>query len=79
MRGAVTLGDLRGRLAVLSVECEKCGRTGRYRLAGLIEAHGKDTSLPDLASFLAKRCEQPSSSPSLGHCPIRFPDLANLR
>jgi len=79
MRGAVTLGDLRGRLAMLSVECEKCGRAGRYRLAGLIAAHGEDTSLPDLASSLAKSCEQPSSSGSLSYCPIRFPDLADLR
>ena len=79
MRGAVTLGDLRGRLAMLSVECAKCGRAGRYRLAGLIANHGEDTGLPDFASFLAKSCEQPSSAGSLSYCPIRFPDLANLR
>ena len=79
MRGAVTLGDLRGRLAMLSVECKKCGRADRYRLTGLIATYGKCTGLPDLASALTKSCDQPLSLGSLRYCPIRFPDLANLR
>ena len=79
MRGALTLGELRGRLAVLSVECEKCGRAGRYSVAGLIATHGKDTTLPDLAASMAESCEQPSTSASLNHCPVKFPDLVNLQ
>ena len=52
MRGAVTLGVLRSRLAELSVVCEKCGRSGRYGLAGLIATHGENTGLPDLAAII---------------------------
>jgi hypothetical protein len=31
--GSLTPADLIGKLEVLRVECEKCGRSGRYRVA----------------------------------------------
>jgi hypothetical protein len=31
--GAIIFGDLIGKLDMLRVECPKCGRSGRYRLA----------------------------------------------
>jgi hypothetical protein len=45
--GAITLGDLAGRLQVLRVACRKCERAGRYSVAGLIERYGADMGLPD--------------------------------
>jgi hypothetical protein len=35
--GAVTPGDIAGRVTVLEIECADCGRYGRYQLARLIE------------------------------------------
>ena len=35
--GAVTFGDLDGKLAVLEIVCEKCERLGHYNVAKLIE------------------------------------------
>ena len=35
--GAIIFSDLIGKLDVLRVACEKCGRDGSYRLNGLID------------------------------------------
>jgi hypothetical protein len=35
-----TFGDLAGKLDVLAVACDKCGRSGRYRVATLAETIG---------------------------------------
>jgi hypothetical protein len=42
--GAIIFRDLVGKLDVLNVECEKCGRHGRYRLDRLIERYGIDAN-----------------------------------
>jgi hypothetical protein len=34
--GAITFGDLIGKLDVLHVACDKCGRKGRYAVASLV-------------------------------------------
>ena len=47
--GAVTLGDLVGRLDRLEVRCRRCERHGRLGLARLIADYGEGTGLPDLA------------------------------
>ena len=47
---AHTLSDF--RTPTLSIECEPCGRFGRYAIARLMEQHG-DARLPDLLSVLA--------------------------
>jgi hypothetical protein len=39
--GAIILGDLIGKLDMLPIECSKCGRSGRYRLADLITRYGQ--------------------------------------
>jgi hypothetical protein len=51
--GAVTLGELAGRLPMLEVACSRCERRGRLNVAGLIERHGADARLPDLLETLA--------------------------
>ena len=39
--GAIILSDLIGKLDVLRVACEKCGRDGSYQLNGPIETRGR--------------------------------------
>jgi hypothetical protein len=45
--GAVIVRDLIGKLEVLRVECDKCGRCGMYHLDRLIERYGIDAKLFD--------------------------------
>jgi hypothetical protein len=54
--GAVTLGEIAGRLPMLEVACSCCERRGRLNVAKLIERHGPDTRLPDLRVILAGDC-----------------------
>ena len=41
----------------IEIDCQKCGRHGRYRKATLIEKYGSDIVLPDLLALLASDCE----------------------
>jgi hypothetical protein len=45
--GAITFRDIAGKLAVLKIECDKCGRRGRYHVYRLIERYGLDAKLFD--------------------------------
>ena len=49
--GSLTLSDIRE--LTLAVGCERCGRHGRYNVAGLVAAHGADAKLTDLLATLA--------------------------
>jgi hypothetical protein len=40
--GAIIFRELVGKLTVLRIECEKCGRSGQYRLDCLIMRYGID-------------------------------------
>jgi hypothetical protein len=45
--GATIFSDLIGKLDVVRVSCERCGRNGRYRLQRLIAERGGDASVVD--------------------------------
>lgn len=68
--GSLTFADYPGD--VVRIECERCGRAGRYRLDGLVTRFGADIALPDLLLALAA-CERRAdfSRP----CGARFMDL----
>jgi hypothetical protein len=71
--GAVTLGDLVGHIDRLEVRCQRCDRYGRVRLARLIEEHGADTGLSDLALRLAKGCSKANTFNLAERCLFPFP------
>ena len=48
---SVLLSDLTGD--VVWLVCDKCGRKGRYRVAGLIEKYGADKKLTYLCTEIA--------------------------
>lgn len=73
--GALTLGDLRGRLDYLDVACSRCDRRGRYRVDRLIADHGAGKGLPDLAAELASDCPR-RENVLRERCQVRFPGLA---
>ena len=54
--GAIIFSDLIGKLDVLRVTCEKCGRDGCYGLNRLIEKRGRDAKLIDWLDELTAEC-----------------------
>ena len=71
----------------IEIDCQKCGRNGRYRKAALIKKYGSDTVLPDLLALLAGDCEERTSLgnrgcgaiyPALGRVEKRNPDFSYL-
>jgi hypothetical protein len=55
--GSHSLGEFPSK--VVRIDCERCGRTGSYRLDGLVARFGVDAALPDVLTALAS-CEQTS-------------------
>jgi hypothetical protein len=54
--GAIIFRDLIGKLAVLGIECGKCGRSGQHRLDRLIMRYGIDGKLFDSSGEITADC-----------------------
>jgi hypothetical protein len=54
--GSLTPRDLVEKLDMLRVECEKCGRSGRYRVLKLAEQIGWDGKLTDWLYNITADC-----------------------
>ena len=65
---AHTLSDF--LVPTLSIECEPCGRRGRYNVAKLMEQYG-DAKLPDLRHVLAN-CPKAKSQSIHDRCKVRY-------
>ncbi len=61
----------------IEIDCQKCGRKGRYRKATLIEKYGSDTVLPDLLAMLASDCEFRNKLGNQG-CGALYPALGRV-
>jgi hypothetical protein len=76
--GAITFSDLIGKLDVLVVECEKCGRRGRYAVRRLIETQGHDGKVIDWKDGITGDCPRKVSGNYSDQCAARCPDLAKV-
>jgi hypothetical protein len=65
---AHTLSDF--LVPTLSIECELCGRRGRYNVARLMEKYG-DAKLPELRHVLAD-CPKARSQSIHDRCRVRY-------
>jgi hypothetical protein len=65
---AHTLSDF--RVPTLSIECEPCGRRGRYNVAKLMEKYG-DAMLPELRHVLAN-CPKAHAHSINDRCKVRY-------
>jgi hypothetical protein len=54
--GAIIFADLIGKLDLLRVACDKCGRDGCYGLARLIAKRGRDATVIDWLDELTAEC-----------------------
>ena len=64
------------RVPTLSIECEACGRRGRYSVARLIEQYG-DAKLPELRHILAN-CPKARSQSVHDRCRVRYGEDSRL-
>jgi hypothetical protein len=72
--GAIIFGDLIGKLDVLHVVCDKCGRKGRYAVARLIEQRGRDAKVVDLRAEITTDCpKKQAGNMSAAGCPDLTP------
>lgn len=76
--GAVALGQVAERTAMLEVACSRCGRRGRYGTARLVERHGAGMPMPELRRVLAGDCPRWASRNIYEMCDVHFPELPGL-
>jgi hypothetical protein len=76
--GAIIFGDLIGKLDVLRVECAKCGRNGRYRLADLITRYGRDEKLFAFTADVTANCARRQARSDSVPCGALCPDLPKV-
>jgi hypothetical protein len=76
--GSLTPADLIGKLDVLRVECDKCGRAGQYRVDRLIERLGHEAKLTDWLSDIAADCPRKLKPGYSDPCGARCPDLPKV-
>ena len=76
--GAITFGDLVGKLNVVRVTCDRCKRTGSYQLQNLISERGTDDKVIDWLDRLTEHCPIKKAHNWNDQCAARCPDLAKM-
>jgi hypothetical protein len=76
--GAITFGDLVGRLEELRVACDKCSRAGRYRLDRLIAEHGPDVKIRDWLVEISRDCPKRQAASASDRCDAHCADLLRV-
>ncbi|HVA12651.1 MAG TPA: hypothetical protein VNF99_05345 [Stellaceae bacterium] len=75
-----TLGEIAAKLRMLRVECDRCGRTRRYKTDKLIAKYGAGASIQPFQDDFTRDCPRRDDSMfELGKgCTPLCPDLSNL-
>jgi hypothetical protein len=76
--GALQFRDIAGKLTMLRVECEKCGRRGQYQVDKLIARYGLDAKLFDFSEEITKDCPRKIENKLNDLCGARCPDLPKV-
>ena len=76
--GAIIFSDLIGKLGLLRVSCEKCGRDRRYRLDRLIRVYGRDAKLIDWLDVITSDCPKKIAGNMNDPCGARCPQLPRV-
>jgi hypothetical protein len=73
--GAITFRNIVGKLTVLRIQCEKCGRSGQYRLTA---RYGIDAKLFDWLDEITADCPRKQAENLNDQCAARCPDLPKV-
>ena len=76
--GATIFSDLIGKLDVLRVSCDKCGRDGCYGLGRLIKKRGRDAMLIDWLDELTAECPKRFAHNMNDPCGAKCPQLPKV-
>jgi len=76
--GSITLSDIAGKLELLRVECEKCGRKGQYRVLRLLRELGPDMTIVAWREMISADCPKRSAGRLYDQCGVCCPDLPKL-
>jgi hypothetical protein len=76
--GAIIFGDLIGKLDVLHVACDKCGRKGRYPVVRLIEQRTRYGKVIDWPAEITADCPKKQAGNMSDQCAARCPDLPGI-
>jgi hypothetical protein len=69
--GAIVFSDLIGKLDLIRVACDKCGRDGCYGLNHLIERRGRDAKLVDWLDEITADCPKKQARNMSDRCGAR--------
>ena len=76
--GAITFRDIVRKLTVLRITCDKCGRSGQYRVDRLIVRYGIDAKLFDWSDEITADCPRKQAKNLSDMCGARCPDLSKV-
>jgi hypothetical protein len=76
--GAITFRDIVGKLTVLRITCDKCGRSGQYRVDRLILRYGIDAKLFDWSDEITADCPRKQANNLNDTCGAPCPDLPKV-
>jgi hypothetical protein len=75
---AITFRDIVGKLTVLRITCDKCGRSGQYRVDRLIMRYGIDAKLFDWSDEITADCPRKQAGNLNDQCGAGRPDLSKV-
>ena len=76
--GAIIFRDIVGKLDVLRIDCDKCGRRGRYRVDRLVKKYGIDAKLFAWSDEVTADCPRKIAKNLSDMCGARFPALSKV-
>ena len=76
--GMTTFSDIAGKLEMLRVECEKCGRKEQYRVMRLMKEFGPEATLRDFVETVTASCERRQKKDIRDPCRAVCPDLPKV-
>jgi hypothetical protein len=77
-RGFITFGDIVGKLTMLRLTCDRCRRSGQYRVDRLLKERGRDASLMEWKAERTADCPHGKSGDIYDQCRAITPDVAKL-
>ena len=76
--GAIIFSDLIGKLDLLRIRCDKCGRDGCYGLSRLINKRGRDGEVIDWLDEITADCPKKTVRNMNDPCGAKCPQLPKV-